>query len=596
MIQLAGKQKVMVVMKWIWGGLAILLLVGCKAVGVAETVNGGSATPVVVDTAVRIPTATAVQPTNTATLPTPETLPTATAVAPPNTSATQDLAISADQIQLFPIPNIYAGEKVTFQILAHVPPTVDPGAVSVHVLVDYVDVANGHLNDPNLAGDAVGLFEWVWDTTDEAGDHLVHVILDRYDAIETGDENRDNNQVALTVNIKPIEEQPLAERNAEWVVAETACCYLHVVSGTAAERDLAQLMERVETAVDQAIDRLDEEPLRKFDIYLVDRVLGQGGYASYSIVVSYLDRGYASSGFQQIITHEVVHLLDRQFAPQRITFLAEGLAVWVTGGHYKPEDLAERSAALIALGRYVPMAELIDNFYPVQHEIGYLQAAGFVGYLIEREGWSVFRDFYQNVNLEDAPTLSQAVDVNLQQYYGLTLAQVEADWLNYLTRQTASETAVQDLATTIRYFDIMRRYQQQYDPTAYFLTAWLPHPENVLANGNPADLTRHPQTELNIALEVMFTAADAALHSGDYHNANILLDSITRVLDNDGEFTDLLARHYLEVVQATAEAGYEVQRIELAGNRATAWATKGNSAYLNKLNLTLSGANWQLLN
>lgn len=480
--------------------------------------------------------------------------------------------------------------------MATVPEVVDWDEVSVHILVDQSEVANGTLNTPNLAGDPVGLFQWVWDTDKRVGQHKVEVILDKDDTILAGDENPDNNRASLIATVYDPATLPATEANATWVTAENSCCIVHVVTGTAAYRDLADLLVAVDTAVQQAVDKLGEQPERKFDVYLVDRVIGQGGYAGSAMVVSYLDRQYASGGFHQVLVHEAVHLLDRQFAPQRFTFLAEGLAVWASGGHYKAEELDQRAAALRELGHYVPLEQLINDFYPVQHEVGYLQAAGFVNYLINAQGWSRFRDFYSNVTRDDADTLAESVDVNLQAYYGKTLAQMEAEWLAYLDDLKPDRTTLLDLQTTLRYYSVMRDYQHVHDPAAYFLTAWLPYPEEVEKTGNPADLTRHPQTEVNVTLEVMLQAADAALREGGYNRANVLLDSVVRVLDNDGEFIDPLALNYLNVVRTATTMGYEAQKVTLAGIEARVLATRANTTNLAELDLVLNGQDWVLSN
>lgn len=569
----------------------LLVIAGCGS----PTAVPQSTVPTEAVTSTDLPPDTAVSansptvqipPTNTPTLP---VVPTATAVAPQ-----ADLSLEEDDVFLYPVPEIYAGDKVTFQVLAHVPPNVDPRSVTVHVLVDYQDVAEGSLSSPNLAGDAVGLFEWAWDTTDSVGNHLVHVILDRFDTVSVGDEDQENNQVMLNVAVRDPLELPPNQRNATWVTAETDCCNVYVVSGTAAYRDLPDLLVQVETAVDLAAARLEEELTRKIDVYLIDRVIGQGGYAGNAIVISYLDRQYASQGFEQVLVHEAVHIIDRQFAPDRITFLAEGLAVWGSGGHYKPESIHQRAAALVALGQYVPLAQLIDNFYPVQHEIGYLESAGFVGYLVDTYGWPRFKEFYADVSADDALTMSQAMDLNLQQYFGVTLAQAEANWLAYLASLPEDRNEMIDLQTTIRYFNVMRHYQRAYDPTAYFLTAWLPYPGSLKTEGNPADLTRHPQGEINVTLEVMLQAADVALRAGDYNKANVLLDSVSRVLDNDGVFIDPLAASYLNLVRSLTSQGYEVQQVLLNGDRAEVQVSEANTAVLIQLTLTLFGQNWVL--
>ncbi len=286
---------------------------------------------------------------------------------------------------------------------------------------------------------------------------------------------------------------------------------------------------------------------------------------------SYVDRRYAGGGFYELLVHEAAHILDQQFAPQRITFLAEGLAVWVSGGHYKSEDLNERSAALVATKRYVPLADLIDGFYPVQHEIGYLEAGGFVTYLVDRGGWSRFKEFYSDISASDAPTVSAALDLNLQAYYGATLAQLESEWLASLQSRSVNPAAVEDLQTTIRYYDIARRYQELYDPTAHYLSAWLPHPTQVRELGNPADLTRRPEEEINITLEVMLVAADTAARAGDYSRANVILASIENILDNGGAIIYPPATNHLRIVRAAAEYRHEPHDVHL--KRATAHAT-----------------------
>lgn len=531
--------------------------------------------------------------------------PTETAVAtlvptmtpPPTLTASPvpiDLSLDASRVYLYPVPDIYEGDLVTFQILAHVPDSVRADDVHVHISVNGQLLVDNILGWRNLAGEAVGLYEWVWDTTGQVGTHEVIVTLDPDDTILQGDENPDNNQVVL----QPVVNDPAllsrAERNATWVTAETACCVVHVVSETAAYRDLPQLLTEVEHAFQTAAATLTEQPNKKYDVYLIDKVIGQGGYAGPAMVVSYLDRNYASDGLQQVLIHEAVHLLDRQFAPQRITFLAEGVAVWASGGHFKPENIDHRAAALVELGRYIPLQTLIDDFYPVQHEIGYLEAAGFVSYLIKTYGWNQFKPFYADVTRDDADTLSGAVDVNLQQHFGISLAQAEAEWLGYLAQLPYDPAMQDDLATSVRFYETMRHYQQLYDPTAYFLTAWLPYPQELETSGNHADLTRHPETEINIALEAMLQAAEANIRAGDFVKANAILDSVDRVLTHNGSFIDPLSSSYLGVVTAASEQGYEVQDVLIEGDIATIEATEKGRLQLVTLTLTLRGSEWIL--
>ncbi|RMG91682.1 MAG: hypothetical protein D6706_17990, partial [Chloroflexi bacterium] len=507
-----------------------------------------------------------------------------------------DLALFADNVFLYPVAAIYAGEKVTFEAVAYVPDNISPDSVNVSLLVDNTPIATSHLNGRNLAGESLVLFEWVWDSTDQIGRHEARLILDPEDQIQIGDENQANNTVDITFTVLDRKLAPPDEKTATWVQSETACCFVYTVTGTAANRDLAQLLPLVDKAFAQAVDRLNEEPDQKYTVYFIDRVIGQGGYAGSMMVVSYLDRQYAGNGLYQVLVHEAVHVLDREFAPQRIPFLAEGLAVWAAEGHYKPENILERTAALRQIGEYIPLAELVNNFYPVQHEIGYLEAAGLVNYLINTYGWATFRSFYMDVTADDAPTLAEAMDINLQIYYNRTLAQMEAEWLAFLDEVSVSETAVADLETTIRYYNVMRQYQAQYDPTAHFLKAWLPHPERVRELGNPADLNRHPRTLINITLEVMLQAADLSMREGNYDRAHIILDSVSRVLANKGLFMDPLALSYFQLVQAATDLGYTVQKVSLTGNRARIFVTRPGTEQLVELQWQLKNETWVLTN
>ena len=483
---------------------------------------------------------------------------------------------------------------MTVQVLASVPTNINPAEVAVQLLIDDVSIANGTLNGRNLGGDAVGLFAWVWES--DPGDHQLSVILDPQDAIVIGDENPNNNRADLSVPVQPQSALPPDEQGAVWITAETEYANIHAVSGTAAARDLALLQEATDRAAEQAIDRLQEQPQQKFEVYFIDRVLGQGGYAGSSMVVSYLDRDYAGGGLHEVLVHEMIHLLDQQFTQHRVPFLVEGVAVWASDGHYKPENLDHRMAALREIGLYVPIAELIDDFYPAQHEIGYLQGAGFVKYLVDSYGWPAVREFYTGINPDEAGMPSQMIDQALQRHFNKSLEEFEGEWTAYLDRIPYGPEAEIDLATTLRYYDTMRRYQLQYDPTAHFLQAWLPFPQELETRNITADLTRHPETEVNVALETMLQSVNSALMTGNYNRANAILDSVGRVLASQGLFVDPIAAHHLEIVRSLSALGYEVQAIEVIGNQALVLAHSGSNTDLSEVNLVLRNRGWVVTN
>ena len=138
-------------------------------------------------------------------------------------------------------------------------------------------------------------------------------------------------------------------------------------------------------------------------ITLMSRVLGHGGFASQDIDISYLDRNYAGSDFGLVLHHEMIHILDGRLGGDfRPSLLVEGLAVYETGGHFKKEPLMPRAAALLpgetGLGWYIPLAELADNFYLSQHEIGYLEGATLIEYMVNTWGWDAFSSFYRDIH------------------------------------------------------------------------------------------------------------------------------------------------------------------------------------------------------
>ena len=410
-----------------------------------------------------------------------------------------------------------------------------------------------------------------------------------------GDADSSNNVVTFSTTVARAGERPLEERDISWYTEEIDCCIVKVPNRSAAFRDLPDLTARLDAAVSEVSARLDEFPERKFDVYFIERTIGQGGYAGTDMVVVYNDRLYIGGALDELLKHEAVHILDRQFAPQRIKLLAEGVAVWAAGGHYEPQDLQRRMAALIRLNEYIPLAELTADFYPTQHEIGYLEAGAFVDYLVGQYGWLKVREFYEDTAAGIGTTEVEALDENLRRHFGLSLAEVEVNWLEKLQSLTPTEEDVADLSTTIRYFEIARHYQLDHDPAAYFRTAWLPDPAEVITQGNPADFMRYPRSELNITMEVMLRAAYEAIRERDYRRANVLLDSIERFLDQHGDSTDPLVASYQAIVKTAVAFGYEPQRVALDGGTASVLATTASGNTLTQLDVELRRGDWILL-
>lgn len=577
--------------------LVWLVVVGCRK---------AAPTPVVLPTltplsTLALSTVTATPPTPTPALiptvtpsPTDTPTPTLPATAPP--VAAPDLSLTAADVIIYPAPQLYVGDQATFQIIPHVPPEIPPGDVAVHISLDGELLVNDHLNRPNLGGAVTGLYEWAWQVN-QPGNYTLTVELDPQDRLQAGDENPTNNLVTLTVTAIPAEAAD-APPQRNWRTINTASAVIHVVEGTAADRDADKLAALVDQAVSRAATALQVSQTQPVEVFFIERIIGQGGYAGAAMVITYSDRNYAGGGLYEVLVHEAIHLLDNSFEPSdSFRFLTEGLAVWGTGGHYKQEPLDQRAAALLTeTDQYIPLAQLIDNFYPAQHEVGYLEAGALVNYLTLTYGWERTRDLYSGLRRQPGLSEAQALDNALQQHLGKSLAQIEADWHTYLRRQPRDPNAAADLLTTIRYYNIMRQYQQQYDPTAYFLDAWLPTPGVLLDRDLTAELTRRPTAKANIALETMLEASDMALRQGQIARANGLLDSVERVLKNRGAFVDPLAASYLELVRLTADLGYQAQQIDVMDDQAVVLARSPNSTELRRFMLSLNGQTWKFSN
>jgi hypothetical protein len=199
--------------------------------------------------------------------------------------------------------------------------------------------------------------------------------------------------------------------------------------------------------------------------------------------------------------------------------LQEGLAVYLTGGHFKPEPLGPRAAALLDLGWYIPLTKIADEFYNQQHDIGYLEAGALVQYLVETYGWGAFNKFYRNIPVPENQAISVVMDTALRDHFGISFADLETAYLAYLKSQSVTEDVRTDLQMTVTFFDTVRRYQEALDPSAYFLTAWLPDGSVMRQRGIVADLLRHPDRWENRLFESLLIRSQKELFGGDYKDA-----------------------------------------------------------------------------
>lgn len=559
------------------------------------------------------PTPTPAAPTALAALPSPTPAPTLTlavqptlALAPtaapaatrpaPTLAAPHTLRgeyrLTAESVRFHPDPRLYSGDVVSIEVLAHDAPRNWDGA-PVRLYLDSragQPLATANFRPFGLGGRLQATFTWVWDTTGREGPQTLVVVVAPASAGE-GDPPPEQ-ELAITVTLLPAAERLDPEPAARWAQAESACCIFHYLTGTAAARDLDLIRAQADAAFAHVAQVLGVPQQQKVVFNLVSRLLGHGGFASSEISLSYLDRNPAVTELFSIFAHESTHILDRHLSQSRPTMMTEGLAVYVAGGHFKPEPLLERAAAAVALKQYIPLAVLANRFYPAQHEIGYLQAGAFIQYLVDRDGWDRFVEMY--ASFQPAPSDAAILDAGLRAHYGLTLDEMETEWLGYLAglRPTAAE--IEDLRLTVAFFDTLRRYQYLKDPSAYFLAAWLPDARSARQRGLVADFLRHPRAPDNIALEVMLVGAGRALHAADYGRASDLLAAVNAALDTGDLLAVPLAADHLRLVSELLLAGYEAQAISLDGRSAEVAAIR-EWPRLDRLTLVRAAGGWQLL-
>ncbi|MBN2146304.1 MAG: hypothetical protein JW726_02905 [Anaerolineales bacterium] len=565
--------------------IILLLSMACQALQPAP------ATPA-------LPTATLTRtPTSTHTLthspptftPQPVSAATATPLTPTNTATTLPF-----RVQYHPDNAFYVGDLVSLEVIPAEGMMLQNAELSVQV-----DAPDGPLLGTasfapfGIQGRLQATMIWAWDTWGmSVGEHTLTFTVAPHDF--TWSE---------TVTLLPGDAENPDEANAHWASVITDCCALYYITGTAAERDLTLLAELADDQADQAIERMGVTFSQPITITLLPRLLGHGGFASREIHVSYLERNYAANAWDMVVLHEMIHILDQRLGGDlRPSLLVEGLAVYLTGGHFKPEPLLPRAAALLEgrLDWYIPLNILADDFYASQHEIGYLQAGALVQYMVERWGWEAYSAFYRDIHPHPSNLQSAAINTGLQAHFGLGFAQLEADFIAYLQTLPDAEDWEDDVRLTVQFYDTLRRYQQALDPGAYFATAWLLDSQQMRQRQIVADYLRHPSAIENIALETLLIAAGEDLSSAPYESAGEILSVINQVLaaietgQPDPFAVHPLADDYFAIAQVVQTRGYQVERIEIDGN--TAYVLAGDSGLTwVELRLQSLDGGWELI-
>ena len=418
-------------------------------------------------------------------------------------------------VVLHPDGQLYVGDQVSFEVIA--PPGQDTSGHSLSIRFEGRELGRAGFQPWGLGQRNEASFWWIWDTHGlQPGSYTL-----TFSSLPDGDSWTE------TVSLASAARLPAAEAGAHWSETVTTCCDIFTISGTAAARDLGTLGPLADQQSAAVLAQLGASRQEKLTLVFIPRVLGNGGFTQDGVYISYLDGNYVATNMAILLHHEFVHFYDDEIGGDfRPPIFEEGLAVYLAGGHYKPEPLVARAGELLPLGLYIPLEELADDFYNQQHEIGYLESAALVGYLVQTYGWTAFDQFYRSIPMAEGEAISQAIDRNLQARFQLSLADLDVAFKKYLAAQPPDPVQAQDLTLTMRYFDTARRYQQEFDPSAYFLTAWLPNGTVMRQRGIVADLLRHPQGWQNRSLEGLLGLAWEQISAGQYAAARRTLGMV----------------------------------------------------------------------
>jgi hypothetical protein len=413
---------------------------------------------------------------------------------------------------------LYVGDRVSFEVFA---PAGESTGETVQASFDGQSLGSTTFAPFGLGQRDQATFWWVWDTSGlEPGRYTVTFTLGSGYSWEG------------EIRLRPADRLPPPEPEAVWASTTTECCTIYYITGTDAERDMTTLSVLADEESDAVAAQMGTTLQERIPIIFMPRVIGHGGFAWDGVYISYLDENYVGNEMDMVLHHEFVHYYDDWIGGEYMpAILQEGLAVHLSGGHFKPEPLGPRAAALLDLGWYLPLETLADDFYNQQHDIGYLEAAALVQYLHETYGPGAFMEFYRTIPFPDGRSEAQVLDQALRDQFGVSLPDLESAFKNYLSSQTVTDDIRTDLELSVGYFDTLRRYQSLLDPSAYFLTAWLPDGKAMRDLGIVADFTRRPRGWKNWLVETMLLHIHDELFSGDYKAAARTLDWTGWVLD-----------------------------------------------------------------
>ena len=483
--------------------------------------------------------------------PTATPLPTATSTVTPTPTPRPGPGLDAAEVHVFPEP-LYAGDVLTFDIDPRLPPDAEGVYTLSLVLPDEVSLS-AQVVAQGLDGQSQVRFYWAWTLPPEAETLPLTLSL----AIPPGVDDPDLTDNALRLSLPVYSTTALLppEPWAAWAVTETADFRLHYVTHTAAERDLHTLVTDAQAAYADITAQLSADADEVLDIYLLDRIIGQGGYASSGwVVVSYTDRMYAPISLGMVLRHELVHRLDKAIRCQSApSLMREGLAVYLPGGHYRREPLPRKVAAIVEAQRYISLTALLDNFYVQQHEISYAEAGALISYVVDTYTWAGLEALCEAASTatgNDAERFAEALatlDI-------ADLSRLEADWLAWVATKPLWDVGLLD--ADLQLMETMRAYQLRYNVSAHFLEGILFDVVEAERQGLVADFVRRPRDPEAIALELLLAQAQVLIREGETAAVTPILAAMEATL-RSGSFSSPLAADALAITEAALAMGYD---------------------------------------
>jgi hypothetical protein len=479
--------------------------------------------------------------------------------------------IPVGAVRAYPGPVHYAGDILTFEILTDNAGAQSETQAKLTLDKDEPFEISGHGLSDRL------VLPLALDTAGLTGAHSLR--------IEAGTGTIDE---VYAFEVLPASERPALESQAVWQSRTVVCCTLHYIFGSAAAQDidlLAQHFQRAAETLTATTGRNFAQPLQ---VYFIGRMWGNGAFGGNGeLVASYIDRYYGPTvgmeGWETLARHEFTHALGLDRGDDGFVLYNEGLAVFLAGGHFKPEPFAERAAALYELGYFVPVGQSVG-----QHELNYLYGASVMTYIHETYGFEALRKF---VNTADVPNTNESavLDEALQATFGIALTDFQQDFEAWLQSHDPGEQ-LDDLQLTVQLQDLRRNYQEIYTPPPSFIFGAAD--EAVARPEYLPVMIRETTAPPNVSTELLIADAQQAIVDGDYDTAEKLNQIIENVV-NTGRFEDPLAKDYLDIVLALVDAGYDVLDLDLQGDQASAQVTT-DLPTVTSLELQKIDQHWQI--